>query len=322
VDTFSELPVRDGVGPWHLNYFRVFTSVAHNRVLPNGPGLMGMMHDLLKNGGASVVPEAKTWKTRSTLAFTGVAKIKPFSRVGFDDFASFTLPPLHIDSVGLPIPAVAHSFTAQTLKRNYESPEDRAIRKIARIYLTNDGKKLREARNRINRRDPSRSNDIIDDIVRWVENRAVDAAEDARKLEAQLIDKLCDYAVFVNQHHFLAGRRSFWIGRISDFKPSQVDLRNAHVKPPLADLWVFETAAVERFSRWDFLGTTEAVMGGNTKMIEPIWIAMCENVASKFGASNGSIEVKHDTVWSESSVLQSPVYHAIKDRHAALLPNR
>jgi hypothetical protein len=92
VDTFSELPVRDGVGPWHLNYFRVFTSVAHNRVLPNGPGLMGMMHDLLKNGGASVVPEAKTWKTRSTLAFTGVAKIKPFSRVGFDDFASFTLP--------------------------------------------------------------------------------------------------------------------------------------------------------------------------------------------------------------------------------------
>lgn len=322
MSNFTELPVRDGAGPWHLNYFRVFISAPHKRHLPNGNGLLGMMDQLVKSSAATVAPDKRLWKTRSTLDFTGVARIKPFSLLGFDSYKNFVLPPWHKDSVGLPVPASQHSFTAQTLKRNYVTSEDRAIRSFARAHLTNDGSKLRELRRDINRRDPQRSNQMIDDIVRWLENRAVDAADEARKLEVQAIDKLCDYAVFVNQHHFLAGRRSFWIGSAADFKPSQADLSSAGVTGSLDDLWVFETAAVERFSRWEFVGMTEGVMGGNTKMIEPIWINMCQKVASAFGKGTGKIVIKHDTPWTEAGVLQSPLYQAIKDRHAVLLPRR
>ena len=73
-------------------------------------------------------------------------------------------------------------------------------------------------------------------------------------------------AVNVNQHHFLAGRRSFHVDEGSVFGYDDGRL-------------VFETAAVERYSLTAFKLATDIAMGGAPAVIRPVWIQMVRRVA-------------------------------------------
>ena len=319
---FNELPVRDGVGPWHVNYFRVFIAPPHKRRMPTGRELILAMHDLMDKETAGVDLLSYKWRGEKTLSFKGVARLRPFSRLGFDHLLEYKLPPWHSDSVGLPVTPTLQSFTAQTLKRNFENGDDASIRNAVRQYIQNDARRLSDWRRRVNRPHPGHRDTAIEEIERWMENRTIDTAEEAAKLQKAILEKLCDHAVFINQHHFLAGRRSFRMARPSDLNLTDMDYKRAGVRGAIADLWVFETAAVERFSRWEFLAPTEGLMGGDTKMLRPVWVQMCTKTANVFGKMVGTVDVQQINLWTESGVMRDPVYHAIAKRHVQLLPRQ
>jgi hypothetical protein len=188
--SYRALSIHDGYGRVHMNRFRICVKPPsdRNRVATIGRELFWKMANYLDPNTASVQLGDHAWNNHATLKFRGVARIRSFSvpvhvpplpvvlvpvpAVVRDALA----PDMHTDSVGV---LVRHEtgFTVQTLKREYEDDDDKAIRSAV-----------------------------------WAAAQAGALALPAGlgRLSADMIAKLLgDLFVDANQHHFLAGRRGF-----------------------------------------------------------------------------------------------------------------
>ena len=343
--SFTPLPVRNGEGPWHVNYFRVFIWPNKRKPFPSGCDLIDLMPSVMNHHTAAVsLDSAHQWQFEPTLLFRGVARIRPFAvmptgvmplpvplpksieRYGVPESArTWLTPQVHTDTVGVAQVPGHHSFTVQTLKRNYETGDDRTIRKMAGQNLEGGlSKLLKNVRDGIAR--PLPGLPLIDpfDLGRRTVLGAVDQLRWLEKEGGDALDALCDLAVTINQHHFLAGRRAFRMSTAKGLKLSNAEIRASGLTPGdiTDDLWVFETAAVERYSMRVFQYATEYGMGGDAQMLKPVWTEMCDKLALHFGKRLGRIDSRQEDHAGLAQVLNSPTYKAINNRHAVLLPSK
>ena len=252
---FDREPIADGFGFYHINRFRICLK-------PSGPSalaslqanLIASMPFYMDPDTAKVVSDgAHPWEGRPTLMFYGIPVIRPFDGSiapyllppGLRELAplipkemrGIKLPALHTDSVGILKESVTSTgFTVQTLKRNFETGEDLTIRGFLNATI-----------------------DTIVEVQRSVNPLVAFGIE-------KIKPKLIDYAIWVNQHHFLAGRRSFRFvpGKALGYTDDRI---------------VFETAAVERYAKFAFAAPTEVAMGGDKKSLEVVWVEMVTNLA-------------------------------------------
>lgn len=297
--SFQELPLYNGVGPVHVNRFRTRIRPGRGQAMPSGIDLANNMRTFMDPRTAAVgIDNGREWHGRPTLVFRGVARVRPFILLtqipipiplpaGWDAIGvpqtvrDWMMPDIHTDTVGFPDYLSDHAFTVQTLKRLFESGEDATIRTL---------------------------------IVRVVAPMVVGALAGVigefitRPLVRRYISEpLANYAIDINRHHFLAGRRSFRMGTAQEFGLQ-------------GNEWIFETAAVEAYSHPVFQHTTDIVMGGSNATVTPVWVQMGARVASSYGTQVGSVEVANSNVGSPSNLAADPLYRSISQRHSALLP--
>jgi len=247
---FTQLSIHNGYGNVHMNRFRICVHA------PRGRGaIQAIAADLLANmprymaaSSASVQFSNRTWNGNATLRFRGVARIRPFNVIvqlpipGIPipvpvpkKIRDWMAPDIHTDSVGL-VARYASGFTVQTLKREFEDENDAQIRKAIAA---------------------------LGSVV------AISIPGIGPVAAPLVVKALGDVAVHYNQHHFLAGRRSFRFDVGSSF--GYGDGRA-----------VFETVAIERFSSAAFAGS-EIAMGSIPAMVKQVWGEML----TKFCATHG-----------------------------------
>jgi hypothetical protein len=259
---FVSLPIKDGVGSVHLNRFRISMYPpagdpgAVNRI---GADLFNAMVRNMDARTASVEVDSHTWNGDKTLRFRGVASFRPFISLPVElilptpiplfrevkvpipaSVRDMMIPDVHTDSVGA-VARTATSFTAQTLKRQFETADDTKIRTIIRAS-----------------------------VVPAMMAQSAIAAPVLSWLGEHLAKMIGDIAVNINQHHFLAGRRSFHFDQGSVFGYNDGRL-------------VFETAAVERYSLTVYKLATDIAMGSAPDVVRPVWVQMVTRVASNNG---------------------------------------
>jgi hypothetical protein len=264
--------------------------------MPTGMNLVAMMPKFMDGQTASVQPDRTNgWRGHPSLMFRGVARVRPFAMVyptpiplpdwvpdAIKEIAmpsiirDWMMPDVHTDSVGL-TSLKSSAFTVQTLQRHFETRDDRIIRNAVKGMFV-------------------------------LAALPVPALAALIALDGDRLSKpLADMAVEVNQHHFLAGRRSFRMGTAAEFGEK-------------GDHWVFETAAVERYSHTAFRLTTDIVMGGAHSSVVPVWRQMGAKVAETYGKMIGNVEDDWSELLSANAVSNSSYYQEIARRHADLLP--
>ena len=356
---FSALPVHQGEGPWHVNYFRVFitprnVSPYQKPHLPSGRDLVSLMPTVMNPHTAAVEVDSHNWNNDPTLKFRGVARVRPFALVGTmpaplplplppklapygisEGLRTLIIPQIHTDSVGLAVKST-HAFTVQTLKREFETPDDQWIRQVMLQDMAGDVHKwLGRLRNAAV---PIPGLSLIDPLAEWsrlLVARWLEEARDETDAIERVLKQLADIAVAVNQHHFLAGRRSFCMTTAKALHLTSADaLRsgpNAVIGNPVAglvqttitdDTWVFETAAVERYSAKVFRYATEYLMGGDAQMLRPVWVEMCTSLAAHFGTKVGDVQVEQIEFSDLDSVQRSELFKGIDQRHVSLIPDK
>jgi hypothetical protein len=265
VPDFTSLPIKDGVGSVHLNRFRISMyppardPTAATRI---GLDLFGWMVQYMDPRTASVEVDSHSWNGDKTLRFRGVATFRPFISLPVElilptpiplfrevripipaSVRDIMIPDVHTDSVGAQA-RTSTSFTAQTLKREFETADDATIRAVVKATVV----PAIMAQSAIA--------GIAAPLLAW--------------LADNLAGKVGDIAVSINQHHFLAGRRSFHFDHGSAFGYTDGRL-------------VFETAAVERYSLTVYKLATDVAMGSAPEVVRPVWIQMVTRVASVHG---------------------------------------
>lgn len=294
--TFYELPIRNGVGPVHLNRFRTRIKPRPGVKMPSGLTLAESMPTFMDARTATVWRDAAhSCYGRPTLMFRGVARIRPFvmlgsiplplpdwvpdavKNIGVPDFLrDWMMPDVHTDSVGL-VSLRPTAFTAQTLRRGFETGDDGKIRAAVHAAFV-------------------------------LAVAPIPALAALVAVYGQRLSKpLADIAIDINQYHFLAGRRSFHMGTAADFGEK-------------GDHWVFETAAAERYSHDVFKLTTDFVMGGAHSTVTPVWRQMGAKVAHAYGTMIGGVEDDSKEVASVGAIARDPYYQKIAKDHPALLP--
>lgn len=261
------LPIYPGqVGKYHLNRFRIGV------VPPANPaaiaaGILTNMPRYMNSHTARVSPGPLPWNGHPTLRFVGVPRLRPFIlpfditiagvRYNFvtpEILRELVVPPqIHPDLVGI-IQTSSTGFTVQTLKRDYPDESDNLITAFGLRILNLALEATDYATMLIGVNELS---DAINDI--------------AGAYETAIETALANYLISINQHHFLAGRRSF------RFVPGSVfgytDGR-----------WVFETAAMERFSLPIF-EKSQLLMGDAEDVVRPVWVEMLQQFVKCHGLS-------------------------------------
>lgn len=252
---FTALPIYPGqVGKYHLNRFRICVAPGPAadavRMKAIGANLLTNMPAYMDPHTAKVAVESRAWQGNPTLRFVGVARLKPFSVPIYDPIhdrwlhvpipekvRDWVIPDIHPDLVGVQA-KTATSFTAQTLKRNYLESSDLIIKSAALTALG-----------------------MAEAITGWIPllNLA----------EAAVEEIVSAYIIWANQHHFLAGRRSFKFDQGVSF--GYTDGR-----------YVFETAAMERFSLPAY-EASQLLMGSAEDMVRPVWVEMVQRFAAHHG---------------------------------------
>ena len=324
--SFHALPLRGGHGAVHVNRFRIAIRPTPNIRLPTGEELMLAMPDLMDSRTAIVrVDRGRRWRGQPTLVFTGRAiladllgpfelrlttadaervlrEIKAAARriaqtlpapqrfvlerlidLAPDSFRlalviplplprswrDWLVPEVHTDTVGAAA-IDAHAFTAETLKRHDDDQfEARVRRTVANIVPV-----AREAMEGAIKAalGPLANLPYVDDAIDAVLRAATAPLEAFMR---QLVhDQIVAPIIDINQHHFLAGRRAFKMGTRADFGLE-------------GQGWIFETAAVERYSLPIFAFATDRMMGGATGTIIPVWNQMVTKVAAHYGQPTG-----------------------------------
>lgn len=246
---------------YHLNRFRICVAapganLAKYRTI--AAHMLERMPEYMNPHTAKVEVQDRQWEGNKTLRFTGAAKVRPFSVPIYnplerrwitvpvrEEIRDWAIPDVHTDWVGVePGTLTATGFTAQTLKRNFFDGSDALIKGAALAALA-----------------------ALEMKTWWNVPLAL------TELAAEEI--ISAYLIWVNQHHFLAGRRSF---RFVDGKEFGYD----------DGRWVFETAAMERFSLLPYLAS-EMVMGRAEDIVKPVWVEM----AQQFCRKNNLTVIKH-----------------------------
>lgn len=303
---FTDLLVGTGVGPVHLNRFMTVIEPTPGRRMPTGAELAAGMPGFMDSRTATVfVDTGHVWAGASTLSFRGVARIRPFGVLVTIPIApgilpvpdgwgipvpaqirDWMMPDIHTDSVGFAAPPKPNAFTVQTLKRLYRTSDDHKIEALIETtvmgmlgaaFLTNVATA------------PLAASLLIPSV---------------RKAVAK---PLVDYAIDINQHHFLAGRRSFRMGTAAEY-----GLPGSN--------WVFETAAVERYSHEIFQKTTDLAMGGAASTVTPVWVQMGARLASVYGRQVGTTTHSSSEIGTVGGVSGDPAYRSIASLHSDLLP--
>lgn len=216
-----------------------------------GANLLANMPAYMHPHTASVTVEPRQWNGQPTLRFIGVARLKPFSVPLLYDpihnrwitvpvserLRDLAIPDIHPDVVGV-VAKTATSFTAQTLKRNYLDTSDLTIKGLALTALAG-----------------------AEAFTSWIPLLNV--------AEAVIEEIAAAYVIWANQHHFLAGRRSFRFDHGAAF--GYTDSR-----------YVFETAAMERFSL-PVYEASQGMMGSAEDMVRPVWVEMVRRFAEHHG---------------------------------------
>lgn len=302
MSNFTDLPIVPGqVGMYHMNRFRICvqgpTAAEQAHFTRVGAQLLGHMPDYMHPHTAQVAPGPFSWNGLPTLRFIGVARIKPFSVPVFvpvlgqvykipvpEQIRDWMAPDIHPDVVGV-VASTPTSFTAQTLKRNYTETSDNLIRAAAKLLLR---------------------------TIDW--NPAIG-------LSADLIEPaITDYVIWLNQHHFLAGRRSFRFDSGASF--GYTDGR-----------YVFETAAMERFSHVAY-EKSQALLGDAASMVRPVWVEMIQRFCTYHGlrvvpdtskgghwkTDPGGVSYLQQGFHSYNAMLGSQEGLDIASKHAAIHP--
>jgi hypothetical protein len=252
---FRALPIKDGVGPVHLNRFRISMRPPRNdpaAAARIGSDLFTAMVQYMDRRTASVTVDDHSWNGDMTLLFRGVAKFRPFVNVPVtiplvtpiplfekisvpipDDVRDLMIPDVHTDSVGAVFRGPT-SITVQTLKREFQTADDLKILSVIMASVS-----------------------VAPPMI-------------PAPVVSFFLGALGELAIFINQHHFLAGRRSFHFDQGSAFGYTDGRL-------------VFETAAIERFSLTVYEVMTETMMGSAPDVVRPLWIQMARRVASVKG---------------------------------------
>jgi hypothetical protein len=185
---YSALSIHNGYGNVHINRFRICVKPTLDaaRIATIGGGLIQHMPTYMAKNTASVQVGDHSWNSYDTLKFRGVARIRPFSVpitvpvLGIPiqipvpkQIRDWMMPDIHTDSVGAVVQH-ATGFTVQTLKREFEDGDDKAIRKAIALLAAS---------------------------AAIVPVAAVSIP--------MIVTALGNIAVYYNQHHFLAGRRGF-----------------------------------------------------------------------------------------------------------------
>ena len=252
---FTALPIYPGqVGKYHLNRFRICVAPGPAADAPRlkaiGANLLANMPAYMDPHTAKVAVTPRQWQGQPTLRFLGVARLRPFSMPIYDPIhrrwidvpvpekiRDWLAPDIHPDVVGVEA-MTPTSFTAQTLKRNYLESSDLIIKGAALATLAG-----------------------VEAITGWIP--VLNLAE------AAIEEIVSAYVIWANQHHFLAGRRSFKFDQGVSF--GYTDGR-----------YVFETAAMERFSLLPY-EKSQLFMGSAEDMVRPVWVEMVQRFAAHHG---------------------------------------
>lgn len=322
--SFDELPVRQGYGPWHVNYFRVFIKPRPGK-MPSGSELVALMPKVMDAHTAKVAVDTRhRWNGSETLAFNGVIRVglPAFHILGHavpESVRTFAPNTHHTDTVGLVFPATAHAFTVQTLKRKFDNGDDAFVRRLFQQRLAQEtSKSLDDIARKLSKPVPGML--MLDPLRRMLQYFVEERAKESHQAD-QIITALAEFAIDFNRNHFLAGRRAFGMGTVKSFRLTEADYISAGLpRGSVDDLWVFETAAVERYSHRAFYEVTEKALGGDAKMLRPIWIEMCQAMAKAYGQMVGQVDVRQVNFGSRGTVVTSGLYKGIGNRHEALLP--
>jgi hypothetical protein len=176
-------------------------------------------------------------------------------------------------------------FTVQTLKRNYEDNDDKTIRNAV-------------------------------GAIKWL------SIAGGVPAIGQLTNALANLAVFINQHHFLSGRRAFRVdwGKEFDYTDDRV---------------VFETVALERFTNQVFAKSTVA-MGDDKTIIRRVWVGMLNRFAKVHGftvineaprsgwkVETGVHYIQQNVAYNQGAAIAAhPQYPNMSEEHTDLLPAR
>ncbi len=318
---FLALPIRVGDGNVHVNYFRTFIRPYRGATLPTGAQLLANMPKFMSAHTAAVWKDSRRWHAQDVLTFRGVARVRPFllvatgvgplpgglipiplsdelARIGIpESIRQLMIPQWHTDSVGLARAPFAHAFTVQTLKREFETDDDRKIRRLV-------GQQIRGA----NASWIDRAADAARTLARFA-IPGVAPMDDAQQLASTLLG---NWAVMINQHHFLAGRRSFLIGTAAG-----LEFTGPGVQP--GD-WVFETAALERYSLATYGYATNLGMGGAARVVRPVWMEMGQQLARVYGQPVGPTIPLQVEFGSIPAATGSAIFADVAARHKALVP--
>ncbi len=243
---------------YHLNRFRICVEPPGAQLQRYRAIAADLAHDMPKYMNAhTAAVQAGTikWNGQETLRFRGVAKLKPFSIPIWlvapmlfplpdvpvpEKLRDWAIPDIHTDWVGIqPGSKTGTGFTAQTLKRNFDDSSDLLIKAAALAAL------------------------IDAEASSWWNPVAM-------ATEYALEEIASRYAIWVNQHHFLAGRRSF------RFLPA-AELGGY---PKGDERWVFETAAMERFSLLPY-AASQLAMGKAEDIVRPVWLEMIQQFCKR-----------------------------------------
>jgi hypothetical protein len=268
---FTPLPIHHGVGNVHINRFRVVV-----RPTRTAEGMQEIAADLWRSfpdyltnhNTASVERTARMYSGWPTLKFRGVARIRPFSIpivIGGVPIAipvpasvrDWMMPDLHTDWVGVVAANGANGFTVQTLRRHFEDEDDAKIRIAIRAALV----AAREA--------------ILAGLG--------PAGISLRLLPAdRLFRAIEDFAIAINQMHFLAGRRAW-----------RFDRGSVYGYPD--EFWTIETAAVERFSN-NAVVATQIAVGNFQALVRDIWVTFLRQFMRRNGLT--SIDLARGSEWT------------------------
>lgn len=294
---FSELPINiEGVGPVHMNRTRVLIEPRAGMRSPNGYDLFKKLPQLLDPDTASChIEPGKRWNGESSMWFRGVARLRPF--INLKTFTVVAGVGAIQGNIKIPIPESIRTLVIPPLHTDHvgivfvgeRSVTVQTLKRDA-SYVTADDGTIRQHIETV----------IIGGgaLAKYI--------SDVSGVKAA-VDQLVDWALDINRRHFLAGRRSFLMAPARDFGWE-------------GDNWVFETAALERYSHSLYEAVTDYAMGGAPAVVPKLWKQMCTKTAHAFGTLRGGPEHTSAQQSNFEAASADALWSDIGPRHSKLFP--
>lgn len=323
---FVPLPIHtDGYGEYRLNRFRLYFTIPPHRLSPDGLRLNGGPHGghpianlgglLAQNFPSCFNPNVATvsfqptrpWGGQRTLRFEITATLAGHaynSNTWHGTLSDYLAPDLHSDWVGIQWSDPSVGFTVQTLKRNFSETEDYLATAGALIgtpiATTAGGAVIGGTAGGISGGISTGGAGIGPGALAG----AGTGAEYGLATGVVAAPIVAAMTHDINQHHFLAGRRSWavkpaaWFGNAGVQNPSAI--------PP--NTYAIETAAIERFSHLAFhLMDQSQLLGDFDDTLRHVWGGLLNNYMHYMGFTPlPNIRVWHHTHSLPAGVPRHP----------------